>query len=80
MFGNLIRECGVLNSLSESAQKELANLITILLGITISTKMQAEYFLTKETLMILFLGLVALYLIQLEACYLLKFESILKQD
>lgn len=59
MFGNLIRECGVLNSLSESAQKELANLITILLGITISTKMQAEYFLTKETLMILFLGLVA---------------------
>lgn len=59
MFGNLIRECGVLNSLSESAQKELANLITILLGITISTKMQAEYFLTKETIMILLLGLVA---------------------
>lgn len=60
IFGNLIRECGVLNSLSETAQKELANLITILLGITISTKMQAEYFLTKETLMILFLGLIAL--------------------
>lgn len=59
IFGNLIRECGVLNSLSETAQKELANLITILLGITISTKMQAEYFLTKETLMILFLGLIA---------------------
>lgn len=59
IFGNLIRECGVLNSLSETAQKELANLITILLGITISTKMQAEYFLTKENLMILFLGLIA---------------------
>jgi sodium ion-translocating decarboxylase beta subunit len=59
MFGNLIRECGVLKMLSESAQKELANLITILLGITIATKMQAEYFLTKETLMIMGLGLVA---------------------
>lgn len=59
MFGNLIRECGVLKILSETAQKELANLITILLGITISTKMQAEYFLTKETILILGLGLVA---------------------
>jgi oxaloacetate decarboxylase beta subunit len=59
MFGNLIRECGVLNSLSETAQKELANLITIFLGITISTKMQAELFLTTETLLIMSLGLVA---------------------
>ncbi|GMG95948.1 sodium ion-translocating decarboxylase subunit beta [Tepidimicrobium xylanilyticum] len=59
MFGNLIRECGVLNSLSETAQNVLANLITIFLGITISTKMQAELFLTKETLMILCLGLIA---------------------
>lgn len=52
MFGNLIRECGVLDSLSETAQKILANLITLFLGITIATKMQAEYFLTKDTLMI----------------------------
>lgn len=59
MFGNLIRECGVLNSLSETAQKELANLVTILLGITVSTKLQAELFLTKETLLILGLGLIA---------------------
>lgn len=59
MFGNLIRECGVLNSLSESAQKELANLVTLLLGITVATKMQAEAFLTKETLLILGFGLVA---------------------
>lgn len=59
MFGKLIRECGVLNSLSETAQNVLANLITIFLGITISTKMQAEFFLTKETLMILGLGLIA---------------------
>ncbi len=59
MFGNLIRECGVLNSLSETAQKVLANLVTIFLGITIATKMQAKDFLNKETLLILFLGLVA---------------------
>ncbi len=59
MFGNLIRECGVLNALSETAQKELANLITIFLGITVSTKMQADLFLTRETLLILFLGLIA---------------------
>ncbi|MCI1268409.1 MAG: sodium ion-translocating decarboxylase subunit beta [Ruminococcus sp.] len=59
MFGNLIRECGVLGSLSETAQKVLSNLVTLLLGITIATKMQAEQFLTKETFMILGLGLVA---------------------
>ncbi len=59
MFGNLIRECGVLNLLSETAQKELANLITILLGITVATKLQAEAFLNMQTLLILLLGLVA---------------------
>ncbi|MBO4940974.1 MAG: sodium ion-translocating decarboxylase subunit beta [Clostridia bacterium] len=59
MFGNLIRECGVLNSLSETAQKSLANIITIFLGITISLRMQAAEFLTVETLLILCLGLVA---------------------
>ena len=59
MFGNLIRECGVLDNLSETAQKVLANLVTLLLGLTIATKMQAQLFLTKETLMILLLGLVA---------------------
>ena len=59
MFGNLLRECGVLNSLSETAQKVLANLITLFLGITVGVRMQAEYFLQPETLMILALGLVA---------------------
>ncbi|MBR3768868.1 MAG: sodium ion-translocating decarboxylase subunit beta [Clostridia bacterium] len=59
MFGNLIRECGVLDSLSETAQKVLANLITIFLGVTIASQMQAEQFLKKETLLILGLGLVA---------------------
>ena len=59
MFGNLIRECGVLNSLSETAQKVLANLITIVLGITIASQMQYDQFLRPETLLILGLGLVA---------------------
>lgn len=59
MFGNLIRECGVLNSLSETAQKVLANLITIFLGITIASQMNAEQFLTFDTILILLLGLVA---------------------
>ena len=59
MFGTLIRECGVLNSLSETAQNALANLVTIFLGITISLRMQAVEFLAPETLLILGLGLVA---------------------
>ena len=59
MFGNLIRECGVLNSLSETAQKVLANLVTIFLGITIASRMQAAEFLAPDTLLILGLGLVA---------------------
>ncbi|MDO4269796.1 MAG: sodium ion-translocating decarboxylase subunit beta [Eubacteriales bacterium] len=62
MFGNLVRECGVLNTLSETAQHELANLITLLLGLTISFSMRAEQFVTKETLLILCLGLVAFVL------------------
>lgn len=59
MFGNLIRECGVLNSLSETAQKVLANLVTIFLGISIATQMQAGQFLRPQTLLILGLGLIA---------------------
>lgn len=59
MFGNLIRECGVLNSLSDTAQNVLANLITIFLGLTIACQMQAEKFLKLETLLILGLGLFA---------------------
>ncbi len=59
MFGNLIRECGVLGSLSDTAQNVLANLITLLLGLTVASKMQAEAFLNTQTLLILLLGLVA---------------------
>lgn len=59
MFGNLIRVCGVLDRLSLSAQNELANLVTILLGITIGSTMKAEAFLNYKTIMIMGMGLVA---------------------
>ena len=59
MFGNLLRECGVLRALSETAQNALANLITLLLGLTVATTMQADKFLTPQTLLILGLGLFA---------------------
>ena len=59
MFGNLIRESGVLGSMTETAQNALANLITILLGITVAVRMRADEFLTIQTLLIMGLGLFA---------------------
>lgn len=59
MFGNLLRECGVLSNLSDTAQNGLANLITLLLGITISFSMRADAFVRIDTLMIMGIGLIA---------------------
>jgi len=59
MFGNLIKESGVLDRLSNAAQNELSNLVTLLLGITIGSTMEAEAFLSIDTVIILLLGLVA---------------------
>lgn len=59
MFGNLLRECGVLNSLSDAAQNVLSNLITLILGITITAHMTAAEFLRVDTLLILGLGFIA---------------------
>lgn len=59
MFGNLLRECGVLNNLSDTAQTSLANIITIFLGLTVAVKMQADLFLNVGTLLIMGLGLIA---------------------
>ena len=59
MFGNLLKECGVLNGLSDTAQGAMANMITLLLGITVASQMQAENFLQVDTLMILGMGLFA---------------------
>jgi oxaloacetate decarboxylase beta subunit len=59
MFGNLVRECGVLQKLSAAAQNELASIVTLLLGITIGSSMRADQFLRMQTLIILVLGLLA---------------------
>ncbi|MGL5563012.1 MAG: sodium ion-translocating decarboxylase subunit beta [Tannerellaceae bacterium] len=59
MFGNLVRECGVLNKLSLAAQNELSSIVSLLLGITIASTMTADKFLSVSTLMIISLGLVA---------------------
>ena len=59
MFGNLLRECGVLNTLSDTAQNVLSNLVSLLLGITIAFSMKADTFVNKETLLIMLIGLAA---------------------
>lgn len=59
MFGNLLRECLVLERLSKAAQNELSSLVTLLLGITIGSSMHHSQFLNQKTLIIIVLGLVA---------------------
>lgn len=76
MFGNLIRECGVLGTLSDTAQNQLANLITLLLGITISFSMKAEDFVRVETLMIMLIGLFAFIMDTIGGVLLAKFMNL----
>ena len=64
MFGNLIRECGVLGSLSETAQNTLTNLITLLLGITISFSMKADAFILDTIGGVFFAKILNLFLHQ----------------
>ncbi|MBN2450708.1 MAG: sodium ion-translocating decarboxylase subunit beta [Lentisphaeria bacterium] len=59
MFGNLMRECGVVDRLSDTAQNALINIVTICLGLAVGSKLNADKFLNLETLGILLLGLVA---------------------
>ena len=73
MFGNLIRECGVLGTLSDTAQNIL---VTLLLGITISFSMRAEQFVTKETLLILVIGLFAFVMDTIGGVLLAKFMNL----
>lgn len=80
MFGNLIRECGVLNTMSETAQNQLSNLITLLLGITISYSMQAERFVTVETLMIMLIGIFAFIIDTIAGVLLAKFMNLFTKE
>ncbi len=80
MFGNLIRECGVMSSISDTAQNALANLITIFLGITIASQMRAESFLQPETLLIIGLGLVAFIFDTVGGVMVAKFMNLFTKE
>ena len=80
MFGNLIRECGVLNTMSETAQNNLSNLITLLLGITISFSMQAERFVAVDTLMIMLIGVFAFVVDTIGGVLLAKLINVFSKE
>lgn len=80
MFGNLIRECGVLERLSKTAQNELANLVTILLGIAIGSTMVAEKFLAWDTALIMGLGLFAFIFDTAGGVLFAKFLNIFRKN
>ncbi len=80
MFGNLLRECGILGSLSDTAQNVLANLVTLLLGITISFSMVAEEFVRLDTLIIMLLGLVAFVFDSIAGVMLAKLINIFSKN
>lgn len=80
MFGNLLRECGVLTSLSDTAQNVLVNLVTLLLGITISFSMTADAFVTLETLLIMCLGLVAFVFDTIGGVMFAKFINLFRKE
>lgn len=80
MFGNLIRECGVLGTMSETAQNGLANLITLLLGITISFSMQADQFVKTETIMIMLIGVFAFVMDTIAGVMLAKLVNLFSKE
>ena len=79
MFGNLVRECGVLNSLADTARTALTNLITLLLGISVSFSMQAEQFVSTDTLLIMALGLAAFMLDSMGGVLFAKFINLFRK-
>ncbi|MBQ1242647.1 MAG: sodium ion-translocating decarboxylase subunit beta, partial [Oscillospiraceae bacterium] len=80
MFGNLLRECGCLGRLSDTAQNVLANLITLLLGITISYSMRAEQFVNLDTIIIMGLGLVAFVFDSIAGVMFAKFLNLFSRN
>jgi oxaloacetate decarboxylase beta subunit len=59
MFGNLLRECGATDRLSQAAQNEILNITTVFLGLAVGSTMESSNFLKEDTILIIFLGLVA---------------------
>ena len=80
MFGNLLRECGVLDSLSATAQNELVNIVSVLLGITISVKLPAGLFLNVQTLRIILCGWVAFIMDSIGGVIFAKILNLFRKD
>lgn len=80
MFGNLIKECGVLDSMSDIAQKQLVGLITLLLGITIASQMRAENFISLQTIIIMGLGLLAFVFDTVAGVLVVKFVNLFSKN
>lgn len=80
MFGNLLQECGVVARLSGAARNEMINIVTILLGLGVGSKLDADKFLTAETLGILALGLVAFAIGTASGVLLAKLMNLLSRD
>lgn len=75
-FGNLMRECGVVNRLAETTQNALINIVTILLGLAVGSKLSADQFLDTKTLGILMLGVVAFCLGTAAGVLMAKFMNL----
>ncbi len=80
MFGNLLKECGVLNNLSKTASDMLASLVTLLLGITISFSMRAEDFVSLNTLFIMGIGLLAFVFDTIGGVLFVKFLNLFSKN
>lgn len=80
MFGNLLKECGVVDRLASAAQNELINIVTILLGLAVGSKLAADKFLSAETLGILFLGLIAFAIGTASGVLLAKLMNMMSRD
>lgn len=80
MFGNLIKECGVADRLSKTAQNELINIVTILLGLAVGSKLAAEKFLQFKTVAIVFLGLAAFCVGTSSGVLLAKFMNLFSKN
>lgn len=79
-FGNLMRECGVVDRLSDTTQKSLINITTIFLGLSVGSKLRAEQFLVLETLGILVLGMVAFALGTASGVLMAKLMNVLSRQ
>ena len=80
MFGNLLKECGVVDRLASAAQNELINIVTILLGLAVGSKLAADKFLSAETLGILFLGLIAFAIGTASGVLLAKLMNLMSRE